>query len=184
MGHLCILKSHIIVVLIEELSLLVLLLVGNIFKSKLRLIHLFWAVEQNFLRNSGQWICQISELIIAMGEAAQVAIFTRSIYIKILASLSFVIAMHCSNIILPWKALWQGIFDVSLLGVAVSERTCISESTRLELLIVLAYRCLIFNILNLALILRQTLLLLINRVSVLSSDSRALRTYTISIVCI
>ena len=56
-----------------------------------------------------------------MSEATQLSKLTGAIHVKVLATLSFIIAMDCTNIIVAGEGIWQWVFHISSLAVTVRE---------------------------------------------------------------
>ena len=151
--HLRVLIRNIVILLAEELRLLLGLLGVNLVSIGMGESHLRRAVEENLLGDYWHWISQRPQLMVTMCEAAEISVFARSVHFKILANLSFVVAMHRANILFSWESLRQRVFDAPFLIVTMGKRACISQSTRIVLFPMPTHRCLVLHVLLLTFVL-------------------------------
>lgn len=103
-----------------------------------------WIEKHHACWHGGHWISQSSELSVSMCKTTVVRKLTKPSFLKVLANLCLVVAMQGANYIWTWEVIWHRIVHVTLLMVAVSERTHLPKGTRTSLLKVTTKRSFIF----------------------------------------
>ena len=80
-----------------------------------------------------------------MGEAAEIAVATHSVQLKVPTELGLVVAVNCSYVVETGKALGYGLILLSKLALAVCERASITKCASAALHKVTAEPCLVLD---------------------------------------